>query len=155
MSDFSLSYTGDIFAYTPYNEYDSDITPNTNLVPVNHTFSGGTLTKTQFTELFETNQTAGTTSLIANLKTLLEARIIPEHVGMKLLALYNTDNSTTFDKIDYNVDLTLFRQALVDCTIDNLAGKWVAGKKFQLVFSFRPTGKTQIYKIGVEYRFEA
>jgi hypothetical protein len=155
MSDFSLSYTGEIFACTPYNEYDSDITHNANLVDVNYTFSGGTLTKTQFTDLFEDNETAGTTSLIASLKTLLNGRLIPEHVGMRLLALYNTDNSTTFDKINYNVDLTLFRQALVDCTIDNLEGKWVAGKIFQLVFSFKPTGKTQIYKIGVNYRFEA
>jgi hypothetical protein len=155
MSDFSLSYTGEIFAYSPYNEYDPDITHNANLVQVNHTVSGGTLTKIQFKDLFEDNETAGTTSWLSSLKTLLEARTINEHVGMKLLSLYNTDNASTFDKINYNVDLTLFRQALVDCTIDNVEDKWVATKTFQLVFSFKPSGKTQIYKIGVNYRFEA
>jgi hypothetical protein len=153
MSDFSLTYEGDPFTYTPYNDNCDDISHNENLVYADHTISGGSLSKTQFTDLFAANQTANKTEWLSGLKIILENKIGIDSVGQKLLRLTSLNAQKEYEFISYTVDLTKFNQSLVALQINNIADRWVSGKKLQLIFSFQPAGTTQTFKIGVIYNF--
>ena len=133
MSDFSITFNEPV-VFSAYSEYDNLITHNSSIMNVDIQCNMGYISKNNLLELFK-DQSIYKNWWINGITDVLNAKDTNDSVGKKILEIHkiNVVEDANCTNINYMVDLTKFSESLVNCNIENIESKFVAGKKFQII----------------------